>query len=618
MNLSEEIKKRKNRKHFKKIVYSSFGILIILISWTYYFNEKDDTQLLSAQELHTVQKGNLEIYVSWEWNIISGKKVELNFPLSWIISGIFKKEWDTIKIWEKVAKLDDILHKLERDKASIALRNAYAQLSQKKEVVTGSYEEVLEKNLELAKQLYENTKLKLSNQMDNERNAYETLRIQEQNIQKNIDIEKSNLILITNDKNKKITNLQNLLELKWDIVLLDIANYLNKVDELIWVTELNKDKNNSFENYLWSKDTAKKNLLINDFTTLYNSFLINKDSQNAETYISLAQKTKELLELTSSVILSSSTASTLSATDITNYKTSFETYLSTFELSYQNLILAKNDLEYEKVNKQTSIEKQNNVLTSLGWDLELINKNLTNAWSNISNLETINQQSLIIAKKELEKVQLEYENSISAPTDIELSSYYIEIENAKNNLKETEKRLADTTLLSPVEWTILDIHYKVWEHYGSKQLPFWIVISTDGKYIESYVEERDIVKISEGQKVNISLEAIENYSFTGRVVYVSNKWEEDNDEIIKYKTLISFEEENTQIRDSMSTSLDFLSNTLEDVIIIPSEYIVYSNWTSQVLMQNGTLRSIQEWFSDGNTTEVLSGLEAGEVIGKKE
>jgi hypothetical protein len=73
---------------------------------------------------------------------------------------------------------------------------------------------VLEKNLELAKQLYENTKLKLSNQMDNERNAYETLRIQEQNIQKNIDIEKSNLILITNDKNKKITNLQNLLELK--------------------------------------------------------------------------------------------------------------------------------------------------------------------------------------------------------------------------------------------------------------------------------------------------------------------------------------------------------------------------------------------------------------------
>jgi multidrug resistance efflux pump len=49
------------------------------------------------------------------------------------------------------------------------------------------------------------------------------------------------------------------------------------------------------------------------------------------------------------------------------------------------------------------------------------------------------------------------------------------------------------------------------------------VISTDGKYIESYVEERDIVKISEGQKVNISLEAIENYSFTGRVVYVSNK-----------------------------------------------------------------------------------------------
>jgi hypothetical protein len=114
------------------------------------------------------------------------------------------------------------------------------------------------------------------------------------------------------------------------------------------------------------------------------------------------------------------------------------------------------------------------------------------------------------------------------------------------------------------------------------------------------------------------LEAIENYSFTGRVVYVSNKWEEDNDEIIKYKTLISFEEENTQIRDSMSTSLDFLSNTLEDVIIIPSEYIVYSNWTSQVLMQNGTLRSIQEWFSDGNTTEVLSGLEAGEVIGKKE
>ena len=645
MNLKEELKKRKNGKHFKKILYISIILVFITLIWIYYFsNKKDNQELSSAKDYFTIWKWNLEIYVSWEWNIIAWKKTELKFQTSWKIEEIYKKEWENIKKDEKIAVLDNTLYKINVEKAKLALKNAYAKLNQKKEKTTKTHKNLLDKDLESAKQKYKNTKLELKTRIEKEINNYETQKIQKDNLEKNIEIQKSNIDLIIQDKDKKILNLENLLKLKSNTIILDIDNYLNKIDELIWITTLNRNKNDSFENYLWIKNTSIKNELISEFISLNteekNSIPLpnshpkapslplpqikrkknqegieqKKKQENFSKYIILSEKMDKLLKLTISTLLNSVSSETFTNEDIKTHKENFQSYLKEFDSNLQKFLIAKDNLEYEKVNKNTLVEKQNNIIKSKEQDLILVEKNIDNLSIDIKNLKEINIQSLVLAKKEKEKAELDYKNTISWPTEIQLEPYYIEIENAKNNLKEAEEKLTDTVLISSIDGTILDLNYKKWEYYSNIEKPFWISISSNDKYIESYIEERDIIKIYPWQKVKVSLEAIENYSFIWKVAYVSNKWEEDSDEITKYKVFISFEEDNSQIMDAMSTSLDFLEKKLKNIILIPNEYIIYENWISKVLMKNWEFRTIKEWVSEENMTQILSWLKEGGII----
>jgi hypothetical protein len=125
------------------------------------------------------------------------------------------------------------LYKINVEKAKLALKNAYAKLNQKKEKTTKTHKNLLDKDLESAKQKYKNTKLELKTRIEKEINNYETQKIQKDNLEKNIEIQKSNIDLIIQDKDKKILNLENLLKLKSNTIILDIDNYLNKIDELI-------------------------------------------------------------------------------------------------------------------------------------------------------------------------------------------------------------------------------------------------------------------------------------------------------------------------------------------------------------------------------------------------
>jgi hypothetical protein len=65
----------------------------------------------------------------------------------------------------------------------------------------------------------------------------------------------------------------------------------------------------------------------------------------------------------------------------------------------------------------------------------------------------------------------------------------------------------------------------------------------------------------------------------------------------------------------MSVSLDFLHEKLEDIILIPSEYIIYKDWISNIILADWTYRVVVEWNSDWEYTQIISWLEVWEKIG---
>jgi hypothetical protein len=121
----------------------------------------------------------------------------------------------------------------------------------------------------------------------------------------------------------------------------------------------------------------------------------------------------KLLKLTISTLLNSVSSETFTNEDIKTHKENFQSYLKEFDSNLQKFLIAKDNLEYEKVNKNTLVEKQNNIIKSKEQDLILVEKNIDNLSIDIKNLKEINIQSLVLAKKEKEKAELDYKNTIS-------------------------------------------------------------------------------------------------------------------------------------------------------------------------------------------------------------
>ncbi|MFK7780249.1 MAG: HlyD family efflux transporter periplasmic adaptor subunit [Candidatus Gracilibacteria bacterium] len=615
MTFSDDVKQKKQRMSLSKWIYTIITVIVIGVIY-YYFSGANKDESISISDTHIVENGDLELYVSGEGKIISGKKIELNFPITGAIKGIYKNEGEKVVDGEKIAKLNDSVYILNLERANINLKNAYARLAEIKETVSAAELKVLEKSLDLARESYENIKLKLSMTLEDENNNYDSLVINRSNLVNDIKIEKSNLELIIIDEDKKIENLGKTLSFKGNILILDIDKYLNKIDELVGITELNENQNDDFEDYLGAKDSTLKTELINDFKIFNNNLIRNRDLLNSDNdlLVSYSSSLKKILNKTFLVISNSIESTSFTITDIQNHKSDFQSYLSILELSHQALLLAFDNLDYEITNKDILIKKKTNTIEGLIGDLKLVNNDVENYSEKLDNIEKINEGELLVAQKELEKANLEYKSSIEGPTSIELKSYYIDIEDAESRVKEAENNLTDTLLNSPIDGTILDINYREGEYYGTKQESFGVIISADRKYIESYIEERDIANIFEGQKTIISVDAFESYSFTGIINYVSILGEEDTDEVTRYKILIGFDDDNSQIRDGMSVSLDLLFKKLENIIVIPSEYIVYIDGISHVILSDGTHRIIDEGSSDGETIEILSGLKVGEKI----
>ncbi len=606
MNLSEDLKKKKKSKLLSRIIYLIiFSVLITLVY--YYFSWTKQEQLIF--QTYSVSTWNLDIYVSAEGKLISWKRLELNFPVSGKVTGILKKEWNIVSVDEEIASLDDSVYKLNLNQANISLRNAYAILNDKKTINKSSIE-VYKKDVDLAQINLDNTKLRTSIDIDNSQNDYDLLEVKKQNSLNNLEIEKSNLELIREDYSKKISNLENIVLLKTNILFLDIEKYLWEIDELLGITPINEDKNDKYEDYLSAKNTSYKKEAEALFKDLNNSFT-SKNISEIEDYSS---KLKELISLTILVLENTIDSVELTNEEINSKKTTFQTYLNSFELNYGEYQIAKQNLDYEKTSRDLAIEKQNNLIISLNSDLSVLEKDLSIAKQKLEDAKELSVKDLTLSEKQLEKANAEYIEKTSGLTDEELKPYYIAIEDAKNNVAQAEENLKDTSLLSPVDWTILDINYKVWEYYGAWTKPFAVVISSNNKYIEAYIEERDIINIYEWQKVKISLDAFDNYSFEWEVIYVSDKWEEDENEVITYKTLISFDEDSSKMKDSMSASLEFLSQSVRGDIVVPVDYIYYENWEAKVALSSWTSVIVKEWISDGEFVQVLEWLNVWDVI----
>ncbi len=128
--------------------------------------------------------------------------------------------------------------------------------------------------------------------------------------------------------------------------------------------------------------------------------------------------------------------------------------------------------------------------------------------------------------------------------------------------------------------------------------------------------EIDVVKVTPGQKVTITMDAFPDKTFTGQVLAINTNGQSSSG-VTSYPTIIVFDNSISNMYPNMSVNANIIIDSKTDILTVPSSAIQSSNGTSIVkIMKDNQISEVvvETGISDTTNTEIISGLSEGDVI----
>ena len=222
------------------------------------------------------------------------------------------------------------------------------------------------------------------------------------------------------------------------------------------------------------------------------------------------------------------------------------------------------------------------------------------------------EAQLASAKKNLERIKDDPD-----PEEIAIAEAQLANAQAQQALAEDEQVTID--LVAPMSGTVLSIDVSVGEQVGTGAII--VLADLEQPVLEVYLDETDLDKVAVGYEIEAIFDAYPDLTFTGQIievdpslVTVSNVQAVralavlDEDSFLKPQTLPV----------GLNASVDVIGGRAENAVLVPvealrelgpGEYAVF-------VVEDGEpkLRIVQVGLTDFTSAEILSGLEAGEVV----
>ncbi len=190
--------------------------------------------------------------------------------------------------------------------------------------------------------------------------------------------------------------------------------------------------------------------------------------------------------------------------------------------------------------------------------------------------------------------------------------------------KETREAIASMTLIAPISGIILSRD----TDKGSAVIPLssayggtviMTIADISERHFRGDVDEADIGKVHLGLSARIYVEAYPDEPFQAKLTHISPQGREE-EEIVNFEIRATIDDPEDRLRFGMSADAELILEEHEDVLVIPEGAIIYEDEKTFVNVQDETIPEgmrkieITKGITDGLRTEVLSGLEVGQVV----
>ena len=196
-------------------------------------------------------------------------------------------------------------------------------------------------------------------------------------------------------------------------------------------------------------------------------------------------------------------------------------------------------------------------------------------------------------------------------------SYNATLADYNNQLSTSAKR----NVIAPISGTVNAINIKNGDdlsRLSSNSNSSAPIIIGDLSTLKAQVEvnEVDIANVSIGQKVSLTFSAIDGLASTGKVEKMDSLGTLTSG-VVTYNVTVGFDSLDPRIKPEMSVSAAIITDTKQDVIVVPNSAVKTQNGSSYVQVLNGQTPqnvAVETGLSNDTQTEILSGINVGDSV----
>ena len=220
------------------------------------------------------------------------------------------------------------------------------------------------------------------------------------------------------------------------------------------------------------------------------------------------------------------------------------------------------------------------------------------------------QINLVEEEIKLEEVRLQ--------NDIRLQD--AKVEKAVANILEEETQLSYATVTAPIDGVVAFVSTQEGETVVASMSAPTFVTLIDLKKIEvtAFVDETDIGKIQERQKVKFTVDAFPKKFFDAKIREIRPK-AVIKDNVVNYEVMLEISKKNISLlRPEMTANIVVTTGVHENVLVVPRGAVKRSGKKSFAVMKMEVALSeklIELGWRDGDAQEVVSGLNDGDQVG---
>jgi len=228
-----------------------------------------------------------------------------------------------------------------------------------------------------------------------------------------------------------------------------------------------------------------------------------------------------------------------------------------------------------------------------------------------------NKVALMASNVELARANL---NQISV-REKDLITAQASVSRSESLLKTAKERLEDTLVTAPISGTILDKNVEEGQVISSKMSsvaaegpPLVTMADLTKIYVKTDVDETDIGKVNPEQSVIIKVDAFPNRTFRGEVLKIAPQGKVTQN-VTTFEVTTELISQIDVLKPGMNATVEIIAANAMDVLLVPNEAVMDFRGRKMVRVPGEERpRRIETGASNWEKTEIVSGLEEGEVV----